>query len=57
MPPGVYLLILKRYWTTLIGTAGTWFLYDFVSTSTLPFTVLALICSFPERYFQLDHHF
>jgi hypothetical protein len=28
-PP--YGLILKRYWKTLIGTAGTWFLYDFVT--------------------------
>ncbi|WOO85442.1 Glycerophosphoinositol permease 1 [Vanrija pseudolonga] len=28
-PP--YLLILKRYWKTLLGTAGTWFLYDFVT--------------------------
>lgn len=24
-------LILKRYWKTLIGTAGAWFLYDFVT--------------------------
>ncbi|GFZ43229.1 Probable metabolite transport protein GIT1 [Saitozyma sp. JCM 24511] len=28
-PP--YGLIIKRYWKTLIGTAGTWFLYDFVT--------------------------
>ncbi|WVW80317.1 hypothetical protein I302_102296 [Kwoniella bestiolae CBS 10118] len=28
-PP--YGLILKRYWKTLLGTAGTWFLYDFVT--------------------------
>lgn len=28
-PP--YLLIFKRYWKTLLGTAGTWFLYDFVT--------------------------
>ncbi|WVQ81412.1 hypothetical protein IAT38_003536 [Cryptococcus sp. DSM 104549] len=26
-----YLLVFKRYWRTLIGTAGTWFLYDFVT--------------------------
>lgn len=25
-----YLLVLKYYWKTIIGTAGTWFLYDFV---------------------------
>jgi hypothetical protein len=28
MPP--YRLILRRYWKTLLGTAGTWALYDFV---------------------------
>ncbi|KAK8865745.1 hypothetical protein IAR55_000892 [Kwoniella newhampshirensis] len=28
-PP--YGLIVKRYWKTLLGTAGTWFLYDFVT--------------------------
>ncbi|WWC60478.1 uncharacterized protein I303_103051 [Kwoniella dejecticola CBS 10117] len=28
-PP--YGLILRRYWRTLLGTAGTWFLYDFVT--------------------------
>ena len=28
-PP--YHLIIRRYWKTLIGTAGTWFLYDFVT--------------------------
>ncbi|ORY28642.1 putative glycerophosphoinositol permease [Naematelia encephala] len=28
-PP--YLLILRRYWKTLLGTCGTWFLYDFVT--------------------------
>lgn len=28
-PP--YGLIVKRYWRTLLGTAGTWFLYDFVT--------------------------
>ncbi|OCF45243.1 hypothetical protein I317_00765 [Kwoniella heveanensis CBS 569] len=28
-PP--YDLIFKRYWRTLLGTAGTWFLYDFVT--------------------------
>lgn len=28
-PP--YKLIVKRYWKTLLGTAGTWFLYDFVT--------------------------
>ncbi|WVQ86047.1 hypothetical protein IAT38_008215 [Cryptococcus sp. DSM 104549] len=26
-----YVLILKKYWKTLLGTAGTWFLYDFVT--------------------------
>lgn len=26
-----YLLILRYYWKTLIGTCGTWFLYDFVT--------------------------
>jgi MFS family permease len=25
-----YRLVLRYYWKTLIGTAGTWFLYDFV---------------------------
>lgn len=28
-PP--YSLIIRRYWKTLLGTAGTWFLYDFVT--------------------------
>lgn len=28
-PP--YHLIFKRYWRTLLGTAGTWFVYDFVT--------------------------
>ncbi|KAK7694881.1 hypothetical protein QCA50_002069 [Cerrena zonata] len=26
-----YLLVIKRYWKTLIGTCGAWFLYDFVT--------------------------
>lgn len=26
-----YLLILRYYWRTLIGTAGAWFLYDFIT--------------------------
>ncbi|KAF9395730.1 hypothetical protein BGX21_009803, partial [Mortierella sp. AD011] len=26
-----YLLIFRRYWKRLLGTAGTWFLYDFIS--------------------------
>ncbi|KAG9314452.1 major facilitator superfamily domain-containing protein [Chiua virens] len=26
-----YWLVLKRYWRSLIGTCGTWFLYDFVT--------------------------
>ena len=26
-PIGVYVLMFKRYWKTLIGTAGTWFLW------------------------------
>ncbi|KAL1951681.1 hypothetical protein VTO73DRAFT_830 [Trametes versicolor] len=26
-----YWLVLKRYWRTLIGTCGAWFLYDFVT--------------------------
>ncbi|ORX33756.1 major facilitator superfamily domain-containing protein [Kockovaella imperatae] len=30
-PVAIYGLVLKRYWKTLIGTAGTWFLYDFVT--------------------------
>lgn len=25
-----YMLIVRRYWRSLIGTAGAWFLYDFV---------------------------
>ncbi|KAF9281753.1 Plasma membrane permease, mediates uptake of glycerophosphoinositol and glycerophosphocholine [Mortierella alpina] len=25
-----YLLIIRRYWKYLLGTAGTWFLYDFI---------------------------
>ncbi|GJJ73360.1 hypothetical protein EMPS_05718 [Entomortierella parvispora] len=29
-----YLLIIKRYWRYLLGTAGTWFIYDFI---TYPF--------------------
>lgn len=30
-----YLLVLKYYWKDLLGTAGAWFLYDFVSLSTV----------------------
>jgi len=26
-----YLLVIKRYWRSLIGTCGAWFLYDFVT--------------------------
>jgi len=26
-----YWLVLKRYWKTLIGTCGAWFIYDFVT--------------------------
>ena len=26
-----YLLVLRYYWKTLIGTCGAWFLYDFVT--------------------------
>ncbi|KAF8977425.1 Plasma membrane permease, mediates uptake of glycerophosphoinositol and glycerophosphocholine [Entomortierella lignicola] len=26
-----YLLIIRRYWKYLLGTAGTWFLYDFIA--------------------------
>lgn len=26
-----YLLFIRRYWRTLIGTAGTWFIYDFIT--------------------------
>lgn len=26
-----YMLVLKRYWKTMIGTCMTWFMYDFVS--------------------------
>ncbi|CDO78229.1 hypothetical protein BN946_scf184726.g4 [Trametes cinnabarina] len=26
-----YWLVIKRYWKTLIGTCGAWFLYDFVT--------------------------
>ncbi|KAF9012099.1 MFS Git1p-like glycerophosphoinositol permease [Hymenopellis radicata] len=26
-----YTLIIKRYWKTLIGTCGAWFLYDFIT--------------------------
>ncbi|KAH9847394.1 MFS Git1p-like glycerophosphoinositol permease [Lenzites betulinus] len=26
-----YWLVIKRYWRTLIGTCGAWFLYDFVT--------------------------
>ena len=25
-----YLLVLRYYWRSLIGTCGAWFLYDFV---------------------------
>jgi hypothetical protein len=26
-----YLLMIKFYWRSIIGTAGAWFLYDFVT--------------------------
>jgi len=26
-----YILVLRRYWKSLIGTCGAWFLYDFVT--------------------------
>lgn len=25
-----YLLVIKRYWKPMLGTAGAWFFYDFV---------------------------
>ncbi|PCH33816.1 MFS general substrate transporter [Wolfiporia cocos MD-104 SS10] len=33
-----YKLALKRYWKTLIGTAGTWFLWDFVIFPNIVFS-------------------
>ncbi|KAH9002419.1 MFS general substrate transporter [Lactarius hatsudake] len=33
-----YHLVSKRYWRTLIGTGGTWFLYDFVAFPNVIFS-------------------
>ena len=33
-----YLLVLRYYWRSLIGTCGTWFLYDFVTIPNAVFS-------------------
>ena len=33
-----YLLVLRYYWKSLIGTCGTWFLYDFVTIPNAVFS-------------------
>ncbi|KAF9933038.1 Plasma membrane permease, mediates uptake of glycerophosphoinositol and glycerophosphocholine [Linnemannia zychae] len=33
-----YLLIIRRYWKYLLGTAGSWFIYDFI---TYPFGIFS----------------
>lgn len=30
-----YMLVLRYYWKTLIGTCGAWFIYDFVRRSSV----------------------
>jgi hypothetical protein len=34
-----YMLILKRYWVPMLGTAGAWFMYDFVVSAMFRETV------------------
>ncbi|EME31659.1 MFS transporter, PHS family, inorganic phosphate transporter [Galdieria sulphuraria] len=54
-----YILILRKYWKYLIGTCGTWFLYDFVAFSNGVFssTILENVISGTDimktAYFQL----
>lgn len=40
-----YLLVIRYYWKSLIGTCGTWFLYDFVTIPNAVFsgTVIASV--------------
>ena len=40
-----YLLVVRYYWKALIGTCGTWFLYDFVTIPNAVFsgTVIASV--------------
>ena len=42
-----YLLVIKYYWKTLLGTCGTWFLYDFVTIPNAVFsgTVISAVVS------------
>ncbi len=52
-----YLLVLRYYWKSLIGTCGAWFLYDFVCLSPMPspFLVAALTLgqvTFPNGVFS-----
>lgn len=46
-PP--YHLILKKYWKTLIGTAGTWFLYDFVTFPNGVFSSTIIASVTPDK--------
>eukprot|EP00871_Galdieria_phlegrea_P002753 jgi/Galph1/3479/GphlegSOOS_G2164.1 len=54
-----YLLVLKKYWKYLLGTCGTWFLYDFVAFSNGVFssTILENVVSGTDimktAYYQL----
>ena len=43
-----YLLVVKFYWRSLIGTCGTWFLYDFVTIPNAVFSGTVISAVVPE---------
>ncbi|KAK9320224.1 major facilitator superfamily domain-containing protein [Lipomyces orientalis] len=43
-----YLLVLKYYWKTLIGTCGAWFLYDFITFPNGVFSATILASIVPD---------
>ena len=64
-----YLLVLKRYWKSIIGTSMAWFMYDFVVSGpgsrlladrgiTLPSLADSKmsLAGLPLRHLQLHHH-
>lgn len=54
-----YLLVIRYYWKSLIGTCGAWFLYDFVSTRHLKHRediLTDIIGYIPERCLLGEDH-
>ena len=44
-----YLLVIRYYWKTLIGTCGAWFLYDFVTFPNGVFSGVILSSVLPKK--------